>query len=310
MLKLAAIVGPTAIGKTEVSIMVAEKIGGEIISCDSMQIYKGMDIGTAKVGKEERLRIKHHMIDIVDPGVNYSVADYQREVKKIIADINKNGKIPILVGGTGLYYQAVVDDYHFLPMHSRQEVRRKWEDLIEKRGLAFAYEYLRVVDPDYSKIISPNDKKRIIRALEVFEITGKPFSKFQTRDISCYNLAVVGLYMERNELYKRINYRVEEMIKKGLIDEVYELWKKGYDLTFNSMQGLGYKQVLYYLEGFLTKEELINEIKRETRHYAKRQWTWFKKDKRISWFNVSEFISKEELAKKISNYIEGQLCPV
>lgn len=308
LLKLAAIVGPTAIGKTEISLLVAEKLDGEIISCDSMQVYKGMDIGTAKVGKEERKRIIHHMIDIVDPGVNYSVADYQKEVKILIKDINSRGKLPILVGGTGLYYQAVVDDYKFFPMPAKDEVRRRWEKAVEEKGLTWAYEYLQNVDPDYAAIISPNDQKRIIRALEVYDLTGKPFSGFQTRDNSCYNLAVAGLYMERDELYRRIDQRVEEMIEKGLIDEVYELVRKGYDLTFNSMQALGYKQVWYYLNGFLTYEEMLREIKRETRHYAKRQYTWFKKDKRIMWLNVKDYPSSTSLAQKISDYIAGQLC--
>lgn len=308
MLKLAAIVGPTAIGKTETSLIVAERLGGEIISCDSMQIYKGMDIGTAKAGKEEREKIRHHMIDIVEPVINYSVADYQQEVKKLIYEINMRNKIPVMVGGTGLYYQSVVDDYKFFPMESKKEIRCKWENDVKEKGLDWAYEYLKKVDPDYAGIISSNDKKRIIRALEVYDLTGKPFSKFQTRDSSCYNLAAVGLYMERDELYRRIDQRVEEMIKKGLIDEVYSLWQKGYDLRFNSMQALGYKQVWYYLNGFLTREEMINEIKRETRHYAKRQYTWFKKDKRIMWVNVSDYPSKTSLGQKISDYIAGQLC--
>lgn len=307
MFRLAAIVGPTAIGKTEVSLLVAERLNGEIISCDSMQVYIGMDIGTAKIGKEERKRVVHHMIDIVEPGVNYSVADYQKAVKELIADINNRGKLPIMVGGTGLYYQAVVDDYKFFPMPSKEEVRRKWEKTVEEKGLAWAYTYLQRIDPDYAGIISPQDQKRIIRALEVYDLTGKPFSKFQTRDESCYDLAAAGLYMERNELYRRIDQRVEEMIRKGLIDEVYELFKKGYDLTFTSMQALGYKQVWYYLNGFLTYEEMIREIKRETRHYAKRQYTWFKKDKRIMWFNVQDYASPADLAQKISEYIAGQL---
>ncbi|SHH02732.1 tRNA dimethylallyltransferase [Thermosyntropha lipolytica DSM 11003] len=307
MLKLAAIVGPTAIGKTEVSLIVAQKLKGEIISCDSMQIYKGMDIGTAKVGEEERKKVVHHMIDIVDPEVNYSVADYQKKVKELIRDINSRGRLPILVGGTGLYYQAVVDDYKFFPMPSKDEVRRRLEEMVNEKGLSWAYEYLKTVDPDYAALISSNDQKRIIRALEVYYLTGKPFSRFQTRDVSCYNLAAVGLYLERDELYRRIDQRVEEMIAKGLIEEVYALFKKGYDPSLNSMQALGYKQVWYYLSGFLTYEEMLREIKRETRHYAKRQYTWFKKDKRIMWINVKDYPSSAILAQKICAYIAGQL---
>lgn len=307
MINLAAIVGPTAAGKTSISIRVARELNGEIISCDSMQIYKYMDIGTAKADKSEITKVRHHLIDIVEPDQEFSVADYQKNCKKAISEIAARGKLPILVGGTGLYYQAVVDDYEFFPMESMQRIRDKWNNVVKDRGLDEVYKYLRSVDEEYANKISPKDQKRIIRAIEVFELTGQTFSSLQRKTTDTYNLAVVGLYMERDKLYQKIERRVEDMLKNGLIEEVMQLKDKGYNLSFNSMQALGYKQVLCYLDGFISREEMINEIKRETRRYAKRQYTWFKKDKRIKWINIKQYDDADILAKKISAYIEGQL---
>lgn len=307
MHKLAAIVGPTAVGKTDISLQVAQLLGAEILSCDSMQVYKHMDIGTAKASIDEQNLVKHHLIDIVTPDVDYTVADYQTEAKNIIEELNNNKVLPILVGGTGLYYQAVVDNYTFYPMETKKEIRQKWTQIIDEKGLDFAYQYLQSVDKEYASIISQNDQKRIIRAIEVYEITGQPFSSFQKRDTNTYKLASVGLYMERHELYERINKRVHHMIDNGLIDEVLMLRKNGYDITLKSMQSLGYLQVCYYLDGFLTREEMIYEIQKETRRFAKRQFTWFNKDKRIAWFEVNEKTNRAKLAEKISLYMEGQL---
>ncbi|ABI68294.1 tRNA (adenosine(37)-N6)-dimethylallyltransferase MiaA [Syntrophomonas wolfei] len=306
MYKLAAIVGPTAVGKTNISLEVARQINGEIISCDSMQLYRGMNIGTAKASKEEQNIVAHHLIDIADPHENFTVARYQSLVKDLISTINARGKIPILVGGTGLYYQSVVDDYTFFPMEVRQSIRDKWNAIIQEKGLPHVYRLLEQIDPAYAQIISPNDQKRVVRALEVYELTGKAFSTLQDRAENTYYLAVVGLYLERRELYARIERRVDEMIKKGLIEEVAALREKGIDLSYNSMQALGYKQVFYFLEGFINREELLNEIKRETRRYAKRQLTWFKKDQRIKWFNVGDFSDEELLVKNICTFMEGQ----
>lgn len=305
-LNLAAVVGPTAVGKTSLSINLALQMNGEIISCDSMQIYKHLDIGTAKAGERERQQVVHHMVDIIEPDEDFSVADYQGLCKKIILDVNSRGKIPILVGGTGLYYQSVVDDYEFFPMESMQVIRDKWQNIVNEKGLFEVYKHLQSIDEEYASKISPNDKKRIIRALEVYELTGRPFSSLQRKETGAYNLAVIGLYMERDKLYQRIDLRVDEMVRAGLIEEVQQLKNQGYNLFHNSMQALGYKQVLYYLGGFISKEDMVNEIKRETRRYAKRQLTWFRKDKRIKWFNVDDR-SDEQLLKKISMFIEGQL---
>ncbi|QGT99431.1 tRNA dimethylallyltransferase [Candidatus Syntrophocurvum alkaliphilum] len=306
MLKLAAIVGPTGVGKTNISVKVAQSINGEILSCDSMQIYKGMDIGTAKINENEKMGVNHHLIDIVQPHENFTVADYQKKAKELIENINQKNKLPILVGGTGLYYQSVVDNYHFFPQKKQEAVRKKWEKKYYEKGLENLYLELKKNDPEYANKISTNDKKRIIRALEVFDITSKPFSHLQTRQGKTYNLKAIGLYLERKYLYEHIEQRVDKMISKGLIEEVSELRNKGYDTSLNSMQALGYKQVFSYLEGMITYDEMIKEIKKQTRRYAKRQLTWFKKDNRINWLNVQGYENNPKLlVEKIIKLIEG-----
>ena len=310
MNKLAAIVGPTAVGKTRIAIEVAKRLNAEIISCDSMQIYRGLDIGTAKATPEEQNGIVHHLIDVVDPDEDYSVARFQEQAKSIIQELNQKKRLPLLVGGTGLYYQALVDDYTFYPLESHQKIRRQWNNLIKEKGLDYAYNYLQSIDPGYAATISPNDQKRIVRAIEVYQLTGQPFSALQTKSQHTYRLAVVGLYLEREQLYQRINLRVEQMLDSGLIKEVTLLRDKGYNLNHNSMQALGYKQVFSYLEGFLSEEEMIEEIKRETRRYAKRQLTWFRKDPRIHWINPGEYSNDDLLLENISSYIEETLSAV
>lgn len=304
MTKLVAIVGPTAVGKTAAAIEVAEKLGGEIISCDSMQVYKGMDIGTAKASLEEQRRVPHHLLDLVAPDEEFSVADYQEMARHKIHEITERGHIPILVGGTGLYYQAVVDDYYFFPMETQRSVRQYFEKVYEEYGLHYLYHVLENVDQEYAIKVGPNDKKRIIRALEVYQLTGTPFSKFQLSNPHKYRLVSFGLTMNRDLLYERIEQRVDMMFENGFLDEVLGLYKAGYGLDLNAMNALGYKQVYYYLEGLATREEVLHEIKLETRRYAKRQYTWFNKDKRIHWFDVA-MCSKTELSKNISSLVEG-----
>jgi len=306
MEKLAALVGPTAVGKTGLSLILAEYMKGEIISCDSMQVYKGMDIGTAKADDAERVIIPHHLIDLVEPDICYTVADYQKAAKEAIHNISAHGRLPIMVGGTGLYYQSVVDDFDFFPMESRDAVRHKWEQVYSQMGIDYLYEQVLSIDRDYAIKIGSKDKKRMIRALEVYELTGKPFSEFQNRNKNAYNLATIGLYLDREQLYARIEERVDKMIEQGLVEEVALLREKGYDLSLNSMQALGYKQIYSYLEGMLGWEETLYAIKQETRRFAKRQYTWFNKDKRIMWVNVSDYKDQATLAKKICNLVEGQ----
>lgn len=305
--KLLAIVGPTASGKTTLAVELAEKLNGEILSCDSMQVYRGMDIGTAKATPVEQARVAHHLIDIVDPWEEFSVAQYQQLAKATINHLNQNGILPVLTGGTGLYYQAVVDDYQFYPMAKRQAIRDYWNKLISLHGLDFAFERLQAVDPDYAAIIGRNDQRRLVRALEVFALTGEPFSRFQARNRHQYHLVAIGLSMERSQLYARIEQRVDGMIEQGLIEEVLRLREQGCSLSHTSMQALGYKQVMYYLEGFITKAMMIEEIKKETRRFAKRQLTWFRKDHRIIWLEPGEFHDADKLAKNISFSMAGHI---
>lgn len=305
ILKLLALVGPTAVGKTALSIALAQKIGAEIISCDSMQVYRGMDIGTAKATVEERKNVPHHLIDIVEPDVNFTVADYQRLARHEVERLNEIEKPALLVGGTGLYYQALVDDFNFFPIESRDQVRQKWEAIGQEKGLGFLFEELMRVDEEYARKIGPNDRKRMIRALEVWDLTGEPFSCLQLKNQDRYELQVVGLYIEREQLYRRIETRVDMMMEAGLVEEVIGLRQKGYDLGLKSMNSLGYKQVNCYLDGLLDYQEMLREIKRETRHFAKRQLTWFRKDQRIAWINVEQDQSSE-LLEKIHRTLAGQ----
>lgn len=306
MYKLAALVGPTAVGKTEIALQVAERLGAEIISCDSMAVYRGMDIGTAKPDREAQNRITHHMIDVADPDVNFTVADYQRQVKGLIKSIQDRDRLPLLAGGTGLYYQAVIDDYNFFPVESLQPVRQRLEAQCAEQGLSSFYSRLRAVDPDYADKVGPTDRKRIIRALEVYELTGQSFSSQQTSRRGAYRLAAVGLYMERTHLYARIEERVDQMIREGLVEEVVRLQSRGYHAGLNSMQALGYKQVWAYLEGRLDYEGMVRAIKDETRRFAKRQYTWFNKDQRIHWVDVGNNGDTETLVEKICEIMDGQ----
>jgi tRNA dimethylallyltransferase len=306
MLKLLAVVGPTAAGKSDLAIDIAEKLNGEIISCDSMQIYKGLDIGSGKLKLEDRKGILHHMLDIVDIGENYSVAQFAGTAKQLIEEINSRGKLPILAGGTGLYYQAVVDNYEFFSLEKRKDIRRKWEKIISDKGLNDVYAELLKIDPGYASKISANDKKRIVRALEVYELTGKPFSEQQKKTALNYDLRVIGLNVERQELYGRINRRVDRMLERGLLDEVLFLMEQGYGFENNAMHALGYKQMLYYYKGLSSYEETVAAIKKETRNYAKRQLTWFKKDKRIQWVNVDSEDDRGSVFRKFYWIWEGQ----
>jgi tRNA dimethylallyltransferase len=305
ILKLLALVGPTAVGKTTLSIALAQKIDAEIISCDSMQVYRGMDIGTAKATVEERKTVPHHLIDVVEPDVNFTVVDYQRLARQEVVRFYQIDKPALLVGGTGLYYQALVDDFNFFPIESRDQVRQKWEAIGLEKGLEFLFEELMRVDEEYARKVGPNDRKRIIRALEVWDLTGEPFSRLQLKNQDRYALQVVGLYIEREQLYCRIETRVDMMMETGLVEEVIGLRQNGYDSSLKSMNSLGYKQVNCYLDGMIDYQEMLREIKRETRHFAKRQLTWFRKDQRIAWINVEQDPSSE-LVEKIHRTLAGQ----
>ena len=309
---IAAIVGPTATGKSEVGIEVAGIVGGEIVSVDSMQVYKGMDIGTAKVMPEERYtkdgrHIPHHMLDIVDPQVPYSVGRYQEEAGQVIKDIFSRGKLPILVGGTGLYFNALVYEYEFKPGGQNTQLRWELWNHAEKEGALSLHERLKAVDPKAASAIHPNDIKRVVRALEVYYQTGRPISESTKERKQTYSIAATGLYMEREELYARVEQRVDIMLGKGLVEEVRQLLNQGIKPDGISMQALGYKEIAGFLLGQYSYDECVHMLKRNTRRFAKRQMTWFKRDKNIKWFNVQEYESKKQLVETIACYFQTSL---
>ena len=288
--KVIVICGPTASGKTALSIEVAKKINGEIISCDSMQIYKDMNIGTAKPTKEEMGEIKHYLIDYVLPTERYSVAEYKKDAKKAIKEVIEKGKTPIIVGGTGLYVDSLIYEIEYPEIKFDEEYRKKLEKEVEEEGLEKLYEKAKKIDPIAIQKISKTDKKRIQRVLEIYHATGK--TKTEQEIISRqkepeYSYKVYGLLWDRQKLYDRINLRVDIMIEQGLIEEVKTILKK-YSEFPTAMQGLGYKEVVQYLNKEITKEEMIEKIKQETRRYAKRQMTWFRKNKQTIWLNAED----------------------
>ncbi len=290
--KVIVICGPTASGKTALSIELAKKINGEIVSCDSMQIYKEMDIGTAKPTKEEMQGIKHYMIDIISPDERYSVADYKKQAKEAIKEILSKGKVPIVVGGTGLYVDSLIYEIDYPEIEFDEKYRKELEQEVEEKGLNTLYEKAKEIDEEAIKKISPNDKKRILRILEIYHATGKNKTeqeKESRKNKPEFNYKVFALNMERSKLYDRINKRVDIMIENGLIEEVENIYKK-YNEFPTAMQGLGYKEVVDYLEKRLTKEKMIEKIKQETRRYAKRQLTWFRKNKETIWINAEDTI--------------------
>ena len=285
--KVIVICGPTASGKTGLSIELAKKINGEIVSCDSMQIYKDMTIGTAKPTKDEMQGIKHYLIDCVSPEERYSVADYKRDATEAIENIISDGKVPIIVGGTGLYLEALIYNIEYNEIETDLEYRENLEKIEKEEGLEKLYQMAEKIDRIAMQKISHNDKKRIFRVLEIYHSTGKTKTELEAesrKQESKYNYVLFGITMDREKLYDRINKRVDIMIEQGLIKEVENLLKK-YKEFPTAMQGLGYKEVVEYLKGFTTKEEMIEKIKRETRRYAKRQLTWFRKYKDLKWID-------------------------
>ena len=285
--KVIVICGPTASGKTALSIELAKRINGEVVSADSMQIYKDMDIGSAKVTKEEMQGIKHYLVDCVSPDERYSVANYKLDAKKAIEEILKKGKTPIVVGGTGLYIDALIYEIEYQDIKINESYRKELESIKQNQGLEVLYERAVKIDPEAMKKISPNDSKRIMRVLEIYEATGKNKTEQEAesrlKEIP-YNYKVFAITMDREKLYERINKRVDIMIENGLIEEVKELLKK-YKEFPTAMQALGYKEVKEYLDGKLTKQEMIDKIKQESRRYAKRQLTWFRKNKQTIWID-------------------------
>ncbi len=310
---LLAIVGPTATGKTAVGVQLALKLKGEVVSADSMLVYQGMDIGTAKPTKDEMQGVPHHMIDIVKPDEDYSVARYQKEAEQVIASLHQKNKLPILVGGTGLYIRAVIDEYDFAAPGEDGELRKTLYQQAQLKGNEWLHSKLAEVDPPAAEKIHPNNVRRVIRALEVYKLTGRRISSMQRasyRTNAKYQLAIFGLTMQRNLLYRRIEQRVDQMIAAGLVEEVKSLLDKGIKRSMTAMQGLGYKEIAAYLAGEISLEEAIELIKRDTRRFAKRQITWFKRDPRIHWLDVHNYDNITKLSEEIIALMQEKFSSV
>lgn len=299
---LLILLGPTAVGKTELAVRLAKELGTEIISADSRQFYKFMDIGTAKPSKEEQKEVKHHLIDVVLPDARFSVADYKREAEKIIMELHGKGQIPFLAGGSGLYIRSVVDGLFQSPDPDPGFRKKMEEDAMEKGNL-YLYEKLQSVDKETADRLHMNDIFRITRALEVFEKTGLPISRLQKEKTEKldYNILMIGLSRERSALYNLIERRIDKMIESGLVKEVEGLLDKGYEKGLISMQGLGYKEIIGSLEKEYPFERAVYLLKRDTRRFAKRQMTWFRKDKRINWFGLPDGEIMEKIIKLVKN---------
>ena len=301
MKKVIVICGPTASGKTSLSIELAQKIEGEIVSCDSMQIYRYMEIGSAKPTKEEMKGIKHHLIDCVLPNERYHVARYKKEAEVAIENISQQGKVPIVVGGTGLYLNSLIYGIEYPQIEFNETYRKYLENRVEKEGLAILYQEAREIDPQAMLTISKNDKKRILRVLEIYHATGKTKTELEIesrKNEVIYDYRIFALDWPRDELYTRINRRVDQMIEQGLVEEVQSLLQK-FPEAPTAMQALGYKEIREYLQGNMTKEESIEKIKQETRRYAKRQLTWFRKINPI-WLD-----GKNTIQNNIAIILEG-----
>ncbi len=299
--KILVLGGPTAVGKTELSIDLAKRLNGEIISADSMQIYKYMDIGSAKISKEEMDGVVHHMIDIVDPKDEFSVAQFKDGGKKAIDEILEKGKLPMIVGGTGLYINSLTCNMNFTESEKDDEYREYLMNLTYEKGNEYVHEMLKDIDPISYKEIHPNNRKRVIRALEVYKTTGKPFSEYNAGDEfynTEYDVHYFVLNMDREKLYERINLRVDIMMEKGLLEECIKLKEMGYTSDMQSMQGIGYKEILFYLEGKISLEEAVDMIKQGSRNYAKRQLTWFRRDPRVTFLDKDK-MSYEEILEYI-----------
>ncbi|WP_106767795.1 tRNA (adenosine(37)-N6)-dimethylallyltransferase MiaA [Paenibacillus faecalis] len=305
---LLVLVGPTAVGKTKMSIKLAKAFGCEIISGDSMQVYRGMDIGTAKISTDEMEGVPHHLIDIHDPDYPYSVAEFQEQSERLIREITERGNLPFIVGGTGLYIESVCYGFQFSKASVDEEFRQSHFKFAEEHGAQAVHQKLAEVDPKSAERLHPNDLRRVIRALEVFHLTGVRLSDqlaLQKKE-SPYHLCLVGLTMDRQMLYKRIEERIDIMLGQGLVKEVSGLLAKGYAPELVSMQGLGYKEIVSYLQGEYSYEEAVQLLKRDTRRFAKRQLSWFRRMKDIEWVDVTDSENFPANYEKIHGIIAGK----
>ena len=303
------LVGPTASGKTRLSLEIAEKCNGEIVSADSRLVYRQLDIGTAKPTLRERKSIPHHCIDIKDPDEFFSAGEYGKFGRRVVAEIHSRDRLPIVVGGSGLYIEALVDGL-FSGDYRSAELREKLKLRAEDEGLDVLYNRLCGVDPDSAQKIHPNDQKRIIRALEMYELSGEPMSRIQKEKTESADFIPLfrGLRWARETIYHRIEERVDKMIESGLIDEVRRLREQGYGSQYNSLDSVGYKEVFACLDGLASLEETVDLIKQNTRRFAKKQITWFRRDSRIQWIDVQEPVDWDGLAQRILNVVRIQSC--
>ncbi|MDV6377583.1 tRNA (adenosine(37)-N6)-dimethylallyltransferase MiaA [Sporosarcina sp. GW1-11] len=299
-----AIVGPTASGKTALSTALASALNGEIINGDAMQVYKELDIGTAKIHPSEMEGIPHHFFDVKEPTESFSVAEYQEAVRGWIADIQSRGKLPIIVGGSGMYIQAVLFDYRFTEQAADPDVRKRLEDELDERGASELFARLKKLDPKSAESIHPNNHRRLVRALEILEVTGrtKQDHEQQQGNQPMYHHLIIGLDLPRELLYERIDQRVDMMVEAGLFSEVEALWNKGIRET-QSVQAIGYKELISYFNGDVTREQSIEAVKKNTRNYAKRQLTYFRNKLPVQWVEANQ--SKNEIFKRTFQIIEG-----
>ncbi|MCU6754903.1 tRNA (adenosine(37)-N6)-dimethylallyltransferase MiaA [Brotomerdimonas butyrica] len=309
MNKIIALAGPTAVGKTKFAIKLADEFDGEIVSCDSMQLYKYMDIGSAKPTPEEMEQARHHLVDMIDPREEFSVAEYQRLAKQAISDIFSRGKLPVISGGTGLYLNSLLYDMDFSAAPQDQAYRQELAEIAEKQGDDVLHSMLAEQDPQAAAAIHPNNRKKVIRALERLrdgETRVRPFSgiKNETKD---YDVLLIGLTRDRAELYERINRRVDILVEQGLFDEVSRLRDMGLTAENISMKGIGYKEILDFFSGKYSRDEAIDTIKKNTRHYAKKQLTWFRRYDKMNWYNISEFDNDDNAAGVIAAWVRKNL---
>lgn len=304
---LIILTGPTAAGKTKLSIALAKAVDGEIISADSMQVYRRMNIGSAKISPEEMQGVKHYLVDILEPTEDFNIVLFQKYAKQAIAEIYQKGKIPIIVGGTGFYIQSVLYDIDFQESGEDTALRAKLEQLAQEKGAAYLHDLLMKCDPKAAQEIHANNIKRVIRAIEFYRQTGQRISdhnETEREKQSAYDSYYFVLTDEREKLYEKIDQRVDMMIEAGLVDEVKQLMETGCKRDSTAMQGLGYKEIISYLTGEISLEEAIYIIKRDTRHFAKRQLTWFRRERNVIWINKAEFAYDDE---KMLNYIKSSL---
>ncbi|MDO4394196.1 MAG: tRNA (adenosine(37)-N6)-dimethylallyltransferase MiaA [Bacillota bacterium] len=307
--KVITIAGPTAVGKTKFAIEIARRFNGEIISCDSMQLYKFMNIGSAKPTREELSLVTHHLVDIIDPRVSFSVAEYQRLAKNSINEVFSKGKTPVISGGTGLYLNSLIYDMDFSSNPGNLEYRKSLEDIARTHGSQAVHEILKKEDPQAAEIIHPNNTKRIIRALERLkdgEGNVRPFSGV-LKETDDYEMILIGLTRDRQELYDRINKRVDILVNQGLVDEVRELMSMGLTSDDISMKGIGYKEIIDYIDGKCDLETAIDTVKKNTRHYAKKQLTWYRRYDKINWLDISEYRNDEEAIEELVSWLEKRI---